>query len=125
MTFSLDKIKTKDNIWILTLKGRFISESDAYMLINQLDELIDNEEINFIFNLEGLEYINSSGLNALIHSLTVSRNNGGEVVLCKMPQKIKDLLIATKLNSIFTVKESEALAKAHLRELNNVLETNN
>ena len=64
-----------------------------------------------IINLEAIEYINSTGLSILINIFTQARNNGGEVVITNIPEKINQLLVITKLNSIFNIEETVEAAK--------------
>ena len=51
--------------------------------------------------------MNSSGLNVLIQLLTKTRNNGGESVIFNVNKKITELLIITKLNTLFKIAETE------------------
>lgn len=51
--------------------------------------------------------MNSSGLNTLIQLLTKTRNSGGETVIYNMNKKINELLLITKLNTLFKIVETE------------------
>jgi anti-anti-sigma regulatory factor len=48
----------------------------------------------------------------LINILTRSRNVGGEVVVTQLSDKAKQLLVVTKLNTVFNVTETEEEAMA-------------
>jgi len=61
-----------------------------------------------------MEYMNSNGLNILINILTLTRSKGGEVVLANIPARINKLLVITKLDSVFEIKDSIANAKKKL-----------
>jgi anti-sigma B factor antagonist len=60
-----------------------------------------------------LKYINSSGLTVLINTLTKARKTGGEVMIANVSTKVSELLLITKLNTVFTVTPTvdEALKK--------------
>ena len=45
--------------------------------------------------------MNSSGLGILIGGLTTMRNNGGDLKLAAPAEKVQNLLIVTKLITIF------------------------
>ena len=51
--------------------------------------------------------MNSSGLNTLIQLLTKARVGGGETVLYNMNKKINELILITKLNTLFKVSENK------------------
>ena len=97
------KIEKKSNhVWV-DLVGKLINEDDSKKMS---DEIISNVSINYsmvIINLCDLEYINSSGFNNILKVLTCSRNLNGDTILCNANSLIENLLITTKLNTIFKV----------------------
>ena len=95
---------------ILSLEGELIEKNQAIDLLKKMDELIASGKTKIAINLANLKYMNSSGLNTMIQLLTKSRNEGGEVVICNMNKKINELLLITKLNTLFKVVETEAEA---------------
>ena len=99
-------IETKKNIKIISLKGELMEKSQALDLLSEVEECLSNNFNNFILNLEHLKYLNSSGLGVLISILTRCRKQEGEVVVTNLSQKVKELFLITKLNSVFTVTEN-------------------
>mgnify|MGYP001802035832 FL=1 len=57
----------------------------------------------FVIDLSDLQHINSSGLGVLITLLTKARKKGGELMLANPSSYIKNLLLITKLNTIFEI----------------------
>lgn len=94
------------NIHILTLKGDLIDKNQADTLIQEVNETILNNHIRFVVDLGNLKYLNSSGLTILIQILTKARKAGGEAVIANVGKRIKELLVITKLNTVFTVTDS-------------------
>ena len=45
-------------------------------------------------------------MNCFIQLLTKARNMGGDAVIVNVPDKIKKLLLISKLNTVFTIKDS-------------------
>lgn len=93
---------SEDGIIIFNVKGKILSKEDSVEISQEVDENIEKENFNIILNLEELEYINSTGLNFIISSFTKMRNAGGELVISAVSKKVEDLLVITKLNTIFT-----------------------
>jgi len=112
MEFSFN-ITESNKLAVIALKGRLI-EADAPQKINQkVAELIEKGANNIVLNLSDLEYMNSSGINMFVSILTKARNAGGDAIICCVSKKIEQLLLITKLNSVFTItaNEKEAISK--------------
>jgi anti-sigma B factor antagonist len=97
----------ENNIQILKLSGELIDKHQAETMMLKIDELLQLGKTKLVINLEGLKYVNSSGLNVLIQLLTKTRNAGGESIICNVSKKVNDLLIITKLNTLFKVVEAQ------------------
>ena len=109
MRFSF-RVEQEKNIDIIYLNGDLMERGDATELISKIDELIASSRNTFILNLADLKYMNSTGLNLLISILTKARNHGGEALITEVSAKIKELLIVTKLNTVFTITDSNSKA---------------
>lgn len=107
-------ISERTNCIILSLEGELIEKNQATDLLKKVDELVAGGKTKIAINLANLKYMNSSGLNTMIQLLTKARNDGGEVVICNMNKKINELLLITKLNTLFKVVETEEEAVAIL-----------
>lgn len=109
MRFSF-KLEEDKNIAIVYLMGDLMERDDAVHLIAKIDELINLNQHTFILNLSELKYMNSTGLNLLISILSKARNHGGEALVTEVSAKIKELLVVTKLNTVFTITDSNKKA---------------
>ena len=112
MSFTFNVIEKKP-IAILSLYGDLIDRNLAQSLMDEVTKLSDEGQHKFIFELSELKYMNSTGLNVLINVLTKSRKSGGDLVICGVSKKVQELLLVTKLNSVFSVTQTteEAIAK--------------
>ena len=100
----------ENNIQILTLSGELIDKNQAINLIQEIDELMELGKNKLVIDLSDLRYLNSSGLNVLIQLLTKTRSNGGESVICNVGKKVHELLIITKLNTLFKIADNQETA---------------
>jgi len=105
MTFSFS-ISNQQGITIFKLDGEIIDKNQTIGLIEQIDKLIASGKKHIVLDLAGLKYMNSSGLNVLVTILNKARLVGGEVLVCNLSAKIKDLLVVTKLDNIFRILPS-------------------
>jgi anti-sigma B factor antagonist len=101
---------------IFELGGNLVDKSQASGLIEKAEELSKTGCNKWAIDLENLIYMNSSGLNTLIQLLTKARVAGGEAVLFNMNKKINELILITKLHTLFKVAVSKDDALTMLGE---------
>ena len=99
------KISNKGSYAIVELNGNLIDKNQATPLLNDVQQFIDKGTTSFVISMENFRYLNSSGLNVLVNILTKSRKSGGDTTICCISDKIKELLIITKLNTVFTITD--------------------
>lgn len=99
-------ITNKESYFLIQLKGDLIEKSLAESLLNELDKYLNQDALKFIIDFSELNYLNSNGLGVLIKILTKIRNKGGELAGFALNDKIKKLLLITKLNQLFIVNET-------------------
>lgn len=104
------KITEENNIQVLVLRGELIDKNQANNLVKDIDSLLEQGKNKLIIDLSDLKYMNSSGLNVLIQLLTKTRTNGGESIIFNVSKKVNDLLVITKLNTLFKVADSKQAA---------------
>jgi anti-sigma B factor antagonist len=56
-----------------------------------------------ILDLNGTSYMDSSGLGELVSSFTVTKNLGGDLRLNRLDKRVKDVLMLTKLYTVFDI----------------------
>jgi len=117
MEFEYD-IKEKDGINVITIKGNLIEKGQAGKLMEEIEEKVLDNSNKFVINMTDFKYMNSTGLNVLVNILTKARKSGGEAVICCMPNKIKELLVITKLNTVFNIADDLENALKQINNLN-------
>jgi anti-sigma B factor antagonist len=94
------------NVQVLSLKGTLLADVQTREILQSASELIQDGDVLFVVDLKDLKFINSSGLGMLLTLLTKCRKAGGEVVLANVPEQVNNLLVITKLVSIFKTANS-------------------
>ena len=105
------------NFTVLEIQGRVIGQ-DALVLKTMLEEHIQKLEAQegtptLIFNMAGVQTMDSAGLGVLITSSTQIRQNGGRTALVNVNKGIKRMLIRTNLTSLFDFPKNLAEALAN------------
>ena len=101
-------ISNKGSYAVISMSGNLIEKGQAIALLEKAEELSNQNCSHWVIDLEKLIYMNSSGLNTLIQLLTKARVAGGEAVLYNMNKKINELILITKLHTLFKVADTQA-----------------
>ena len=108
-------------IALIELSGRMIGEYQVVDLSDDINELIEEGFVYLIFELSQLEFINSTGLNFFLKTLTKVRRHDGEVVLTNLNELLNTLMVTTKLNSFFVIEKTGPDPVAYFKEKGNIL----
>jgi anti-sigma B factor antagonist len=99
--------KTKrGSVSVFTPQLKKIDASVAVEFKNKLLEFVNNGETRFVLNLEHVEFIDSSGLGALV-SVFKGAGPGGEIKLCAVRESVRSILELTRLDRVFAIHTSE------------------
>ena len=104
--------REKSTIIILDINGE-IDLYNAPEIKGTIQRLINSQKYNVIINLEKVSYIDSSGIGALISSLSNLKKYQGSMKIINILASVKRVFELTKLISFFEVysSEEEALSK--------------
>jgi anti-sigma B factor antagonist len=106
------KLTTRDvsGVTIVDLSGKITLGEGGLTLRDEVHKLLATGSKKIILNLADVNYIDSSGLGELVSAYTAVKNAGGELKLLNLTSKVRDLLVITKLVTVFDVKDDEATA---------------
>src|SRR2546430_904654 len=76
-------------------------------LRSAIRQLVSGGKKKILLNLGGVRYIDSSGIGELIANYTTVSKDGGQMKLLNLTDKVQDLLVITKLLTVFDVYENE------------------
>ena len=99
-----------EGILILDLHGRIVVGSEASDLRRKFTQLAEQGQIKVIVNLKKVDYIDSTGLGTLVIGHSVNEKAGGAMKLLHVPKRSAQLLILTKLTTVFEVFDDEQAA---------------
>ena len=102
--------REENGVIILEPAGKIMGGPDASLLHDKLYEFIEQDKKKFIVDLSEVDWMNSTGLGILISGFTTLRNNDGKLKLANVTEKIKSLLVITKLDPVFESYDSIAEA---------------
>jgi len=100
------------DVTILDLSGKITIGEGSVQLREAVKELLANGKKKILLNLGDVSYVDSSGIGELVSSYTTTSNQGGQLKLLSLGKKIKDLLMITKLLTVFQTYDDEQEAIA-------------
>jgi len=100
------------SVTVLDLDGKLVLGDGDTLLKDKIHSLVFQGRKNIVLNMGGVAYVDSSGLGAIVASFVTAKNNGGQVKLLKLTNRIQDLMAIAKLLTVFETfnTEPEALA---------------
>lgn len=96
-----------DDVTILDLKGKMTLGEGDELLKDKINSLSSQGHKKLVLNLEGVPYIDSAGLGEIVRTYTSVSRQGGKLKLLNVSKRIYDLLVITKLVTIFDSYEDE------------------
>jgi len=99
------------DVTVLDMSGKITIGEGSVALRAAIRRLLEEGKKRILLNLAGVSYVDSSGIGELVSSYTaIGKEEGGQLKLLNLTQKIRDLLTITKLLTVFDVYENEAEA---------------
>jgi anti-sigma B factor antagonist len=99
-----------DDIVILDLDGKIKLGEGCTELHKALRLLVERGEKKALLNLEKVSYIDSSGLGELVSGYAAFKRNDGELKLVNLSDSVQQLIVLTKLLTVFQIYDNETSA---------------
>src|SRR5882724_4763376 len=109
MSLSIN-IRQMSDVSIVDVAGRITLGDGASTLRDTLRAMPREGHKKVLLNLGEASYIDSSGLGVLVAAFASITNQDGQLKLLNLTTRVRDLLLITKLFTVFEVFEDEALA---------------
>jgi len=104
-------VREKGSVNILELNGK-LDLANAAILKDQVKRLLASQKVFVHMDLDKVDFINSSGLGALVSIMKEVRMFRGRLTLSNMAPYVKEIFEITQLSHVFEIfeKVNEALA---------------
>jgi anti-sigma B factor antagonist len=95
------------NVTVLDLKGKITLGEGDEALRDRINQLMQKDQKRILLNLADVPYIDSAGLGEIVRTYTTVKNRGGQLKLVNLTKRITDLLMITKLLTVFETFDTE------------------
>jgi len=104
------KQRQAGDVTSLDCSGSIRMGDGAVSLRNAIRGLNEQGSKKILLNLHEVRNVDSSGIGELIANYTTLSRDGGQLKLLRLTDKIRDLLVITKLLTVFDAYDDEAEA---------------
>ena len=102
--------RTIGDVVVLDLKGKVTLGQGDELLKDKVNSLVNQGHRKILLNLADVPYVDSAGLGEIVRTYTSISRQGGRLKLLNVSKRIQDLLVITKLITIFDSYDGEAEA---------------
>jgi anti-sigma B factor antagonist len=101
------------DVTIVKVSGEItLNKGGDVLLKDKIQSLLQQGRRKILMDLGGVSYVDSAGLGQLVQVHATTANHGGSLKLLGVTKRLKDLLVVTKLLTVFDAHENEADALA-------------
>ena len=104
------QVRDVEGVAVMLPEG-FVNAHTVRQFESAIESLIESGRFTIILDCQGLNYISSAGLGAIMGLIEPIRENGGDIVLCELQPNVRSIfetLGFTELYRVFASRE-EAL----------------
>lgn len=104
------------NVAIVAVTGDItLNKGGDVLLKDKVQSLIQQGYKELLLDLSGVSYVDSAGLGELVQAYATTKNRGGSLKLLNVTKRLRDLLVVTKLLTVFDTYDNEPTALASFR----------
>jgi len=101
--------RTTGDVAIVKVTGDItLNQGTDVLLKDKIQSLIQQGQRKLLLDLGGVAYVDSAGLGQLVRVFATARHHGGSLKLLHVTKRLRDLLVLTKLVTIFETYDTEA-----------------
>ena len=104
------KERQAGDVTILDMSGEVRIGDSSVAFRDVVRKLTADGKNKILLNLAGVNYVDSSGIGELIANYTTVSRQGGQLKLLNLTDRIQNLLVITKLLTVFDSYEDEGEA---------------
>jgi len=95
--------KHPDGCSVVVFTGQITLGSSLSLVDSQVRSLISSGERKIVFDLSGVESVDSAGLGMLIYAYGSLKAKGGNLRLCGVAPRVQSLLELTNMNTLLAI----------------------
>lgn len=106
--------RQENEVTVLTLQGKRLDAALAPRFRNEVLQLVNDGAHRLVLDLANVEFMDSSGLGALV-SVLKGIGNRGRMAVCNAQGSVRQLFQLTRMDKVFPILPDTAAAVAAVR----------
>jgi anti-sigma B factor antagonist len=94
----------------LDVVGNITMGESTHILRDKVRSLLQQGRKQLLINLAGVSYMDSGGLGEMVQAYATVTRQGGALKLVNVTKRLQDLLVITRLSTVFDSFDDEAEA---------------
>ncbi len=103
------------NVTVVSCSGRIVFGEETTELCRSVRTLFPQNR-NVVLNLRAVDFVDSGGLGAVVGLVLAARNLGGDLKICDVTRRVREVLRVTHLDSVIDITRHEEEAIGAFRE---------
>lgn len=103
MSGPIYRIEKKNDIVLMVLLQDSFTYEDNEKLIKPFDDLLKEGFLKIILDLSQMKYVSSLILASLLFVFKRVQEEGGDLILCNVKDRVKEIMAATNLDKVFDI----------------------
>ena len=94
-------------VTVLDMKGKILIGDPVDLLRDHINRLVERKKVLVLLNFADVPMIDSSGLGEIVKAYTTITRHGGKIKILGLTNRVRDLLVITKLVTVFEIYDDE------------------
>src|SRR6185312_10669866 len=101
--------RTNGDVAIVAISGDItLSKGGDVLLKDKVQSLLQQGHRKIVLDMGGVAYVDSAGLGQLVQVYATTSHLGGSLKLLNLTKRLRDLLVLTKLLTVFDAYDNES-----------------
>jgi len=106
MPLNVEIVKVQEGVAVVSLQGQLTLGLNLKLVDSQVHAAIAEGATKLVFDLTGLDYIDSAGLGMMVFTYGTLNEKGGALRLCGVAPRIASVLKLTKTDELMGMDET-------------------
>jgi anti-sigma B factor antagonist len=105
-------VRETQGVTVVEVSGRLTLGEGVAKVRSELQPIIAGGKRQIVLDISEVVYLDSSGIGLLVSTYATMNRLGGHLKICGLSNRVKDLLLLTKLFTVFEVYDNADAAVA-------------
>lgn len=101
-------VRNKPNLRVIDIKGE-VNFNTSAELLRQLTVALEGAIGTVAVNLEGVKFMDSSGIATMLETMKLARAKELKFALIKMNENLRNIFVMSRLDQVFTIVDDESV----------------